>query len=492
MRKDYRNYGSDKKHNLKQGKSSLRLTMLQRILIVLIILLAIATCLVFLYKSIFVKPELPSNTDKTNRENSTSQEIDWGNGIRPKVDGVRKSKEFYTVLILGRDTGGGGNTDTMLLASYDVSNQKATVMSIPRDTMVNVSWDVKKINSVYNSYGGGENGIKGLYKEISQLIGFEPDYQVILEWEAVGKIVDAIGGVYFDVPYDMDYHDPVQDLVIEQGKGYRLLDGEDAMQVIRWRKNDKTSPYGFHNGIGDSGRMEVQQSFLKAVIKQVLKPENMLKIGEIINVFEESVETDLTFRNMLWFAEQAYSGGLNTNNITFLTMPWEGVYAWSYYYNTYLDYVVPIPDELLEIVNTKLSPFVAEFALSDLDIMSVNSDGSLRSTTGHLEDSRASMPIFKSPQIQNDDSENEESQDSELAPLESDSSSGISDTLPSLSSNSSTNDDTHDSVFPDSNTNDMEQNTDESAESFYPANETGSVSPSIEDVFSIIPPEPAS
>ena len=64
------------------------------------------------------------------------------------------------MLILGRDTGGGGNTDTMLLASYDVTNQKATVMSIPRDTMVNVSWDIKRINSVYNYYGGGEKGIK--------------------------------------------------------------------------------------------------------------------------------------------------------------------------------------------------------------------------------------------------------------------------------------------------------------------------------------------
>ena len=62
---------------------------------------------------------------------------------RPRSDGERKSQDYYTVLILGRDTGGGGNTDTMLLACYDVTNQKATVMSIPRDTMVNVSWDIK-------------------------------------------------------------------------------------------------------------------------------------------------------------------------------------------------------------------------------------------------------------------------------------------------------------------------------------------------------------
>lgn len=69
------------------------------------------------------------------------------------------------MLILGRDTGGGGNTDTMLLASYDVTNQKANVSPFPGDTMVNVNWDVKKINSVYNMNGGGEKGINALYKK---------------------------------------------------------------------------------------------------------------------------------------------------------------------------------------------------------------------------------------------------------------------------------------------------------------------------------------
>ena len=256
----------------KRQKKPSRLTRQQKVLVVIAVCLAIVLAVVAACQSLFVRPDLDKKKEEAgkNQEGAQVDEIDYGDGIRPRADGERKSEDYYTVLILGRDTGGGGNTDTMLLASYDVTNQKATVMSIPRDTMVNVSWDVKKINSVYNVNGGGEKGIKALYKEISQLVGFEPDYEVIVEWEAVGKLVDAIGGVYFDVPYDMDYHDPYQDLVIEQAKGYRLLTGDDAMQVIRWRKNDPGSPYGNTSGIGDSGRMEVQKDFLKSVIEQMM------------------------------------------------------------------------------------------------------------------------------------------------------------------------------------------------------------------------------
>ena len=383
----------------KKPKKPSRLTGQQKVLLVIAICLAIVLAVVAACQSLFVRPDVENkkNNDKKG-ENAQEEAIDYGDGVRPRADGERKSADYYTVLILGRDTGGGGNTDTMLLASYDVTGQKATVMSIPRDTMVNVSWDVKKINSVYNMNNGGDKGIQALYKEIAQLVGFEPDYQVVVEWEAVGKLVDAIGGVYFDVPYNMDYHDPYQDLVIEQAKGYRLLTGDDAMQVIRWRKNDPGSPYGNTGGIGDSGRMEVQQDFLKAVIQQLMKPANVMNIGKIAKVFQECVETDLSFQEILWFGKSAVSGGLSVENVEFLTMPWKGVSAWSRSYNQNLSYVVPIANELLDIVNNKLSPFVETFTLSDLDIMSVNSDGSLRSTTGYVEDSKAAVPPVKPAQ----------------------------------------------------------------------------------------------
>ena len=184
-------------YKIEKYKKEPRFTKGQKVLMAVAILLALAIVIVLAWKSVFVRPDVtkPSQPSASGRSGAVTDTIDYGDGVRPLAEGERKSKDFYTVLILGRDTGGGGNTDTMLLASYDVTTQKASVMSIPRDTMVNVSLDVKKINSVYNVYGGGEKGRTALYKEISQLVGFEPDFEVIGEWDVVGQLVDGIGGV---------------------------------------------------------------------------------------------------------------------------------------------------------------------------------------------------------------------------------------------------------------------------------------------------------
>ena len=383
--------GTPKKSRPKKPKKPSRLTRQQKLLIAVAVVLAIVLIAVVACQSLFVRPDLPEkNADADS--GTQEEEIDWGEGTRPRSDGERKSQDYYTVLILGRDTGGGGNTDTMLLASYDVTNQKATVMSIPRDTMVNVSWDIKRINSVYNYYGGGDRGIQYLYKEIAQLVGFEPDYQVVVEWDAVGQIVDAMGGVWFDVPRNMNYDDPYQDLHIHQEKGYRLLTGDDAMQVLRYR-HDNDMRYGYPDG--DLGRIKTQQAFLTAMVDQLLQIKNVTKINQFIQVFQNNVETDLSFQNILWFAQQAILGGLSMENVEFVTMPNRTASCWSRTYHNYQSYVVPSANELLELVNTKLSPYTEVFTLSDLDIMSVNSDGSISSSTGHVEDSRAARPPVK-------------------------------------------------------------------------------------------------
>ena len=387
---------ADKAPKEKKAKKPSRLTRQQKLLLALAVVLALGVVAVAAWQSLFVRPDITAEkeplatVDPESGQTEEAEEIDWGEGTRPRSDGERKSKDYYTVLILGRDTGGGGNTDTMLLASYDVTNQKATVMSIPRDTMVNVPWDIKKINSVYSYYGGGDRGIQYLYKEISQLVGFEPDFQVIVEWEAVGEIVDAMGGVWFDVPRNMDYDDPFQDLSIHLDKGYQLLNGEQAMGVVRFRDGAN----GYKDG--DIGRIGTQQAFLKAVLEQLLKLENITKINELVEVFQKNVTTDLSLQNIFWFAKAAIQGGLKVENVNFVTMPGNyNAYAYSRSVSNMLgkysvqSYVTPYPNDLLELVNNELSPYVEKFTKSDLDIMTVNSNGSVSSSTGHVEDGPA-------------------------------------------------------------------------------------------------------
>ena len=308
-------------------------------------------------------PELPGkDTDSKNNNSEQIDDIDYGDGVRPKAGGERKSKDFYTVLILGRDTGGGGNTDTMLLASYDVTNQKATVMSIPRDTMVNVPWDIKRINSVYNYYGGGEKGIKALYKEIAQLVGFEPDYQVVVEWDAVGEIVKAMGGVYYDVPRNMNYDDPYQDLSIHFKEGMQHLNGKQAMEVARFRKNNANSS-GTSTGYSDVGRTQTQQQLLLALAKKVLSWNSISRVNGFVNIFNEYVDTDLSLKDMAYFAAQAVNVDLASAETTTLDGRGDAVYHGKRYCFE-LD-----QEKTLETVNRLINPYTRDLTLADMHLM---------------------------------------------------------------------------------------------------------------------------
>lgn len=304
----------------------------------------------------------------------------------PEVTGERKSADIYTVLIAGQ-AGPDSNTDAILLASYDVTGQQMTVLNIPRDTMVNVPWDIKKIGSVYQYYGGGAEGMARLRETVTELVGFAPDYTIQVEWDAVGEMVDAMGGVYFDVPMDMDYEDPYQDLSIHISKGPQTLNGEQAMGVIRFRDGKN----GYSNG--DIGRIETQQAFLKAMAEQLLQVQNLSKINQFTQVLAENVTTDLSLSNLLWFAQQAVLGGLQAEDIRFVTLPGEGVSAWSRTYHQRLSYIIPQQDALVELVNDSLSPFQSEVTREDLALMSVDSQGALHCTSGPVADTQAAAPV---------------------------------------------------------------------------------------------------
>lgn len=266
------------------------------------------------------------------------------------LTGSNRKKDFYTFLIAGLDSSE-GNTDTILLAAYDVPNQKLNVMSIPRDTVINPPYRTARINAVYNYAGGGDEGVQALYTEISKLVGFTPDFNIVVEWKAVGELVDAVGGVWFDVPCDMNYDDPAQDLHIHINKGNQLLDGEAAMGVICWKKNsDDSGNGGGGYAMGDLGRIETQQAFLKAVIAQCLQVRDITEIQKIVKVLSDNVQTDLTLANLMGFAGQAGFGNLSIENVSFVTMPCD--------YKSDPLYILPDGERLLAVVNESFNPYL--------------------------------------------------------------------------------------------------------------------------------------
>lgn len=313
------------------------------------------------------------------------EEIDDSNAVQPLLSGERK-EDFYTFLLFGTDKAG-TNTDTIMVASYDVKNQKLSLMSIPRDTMVNVNWDIKKINSVY-----GRRGVEELKNQIGKLIGFTPDFYVKIDLQAFVDVVDLIGGVEFDVPVPMHYHDPYQKLSIDLEPGLQLLNGQQAMGLVRFRKSDLSA--GKRTGYNDTGRVQTQQEFLKAMFKKCLKLTNWTKISSYVEIFQRNVESELTTGNMLWFARQA----MDLSEDGFFTVTAPGNYSGSAYSRStgaMQSYVTLNGRDMVKLVNERFNPYLTPVTLSNLDIMGINADGSVYSSTGHVADSRAALPVVR-------------------------------------------------------------------------------------------------
>lgn len=323
-----------------------------------------------------VRTRPPTVTTMVTTDPNTGKVIEYEVEI-PGLSADRK-KEFYTFLLVGQDqTGGagyGGNTDTMMLVAYDVPGQKLSVMSLPRDTYVHYRGSVVLLNSVYARAGAGQNGIKRLKEEVGELTGVYPDFTVMIQWEALGELVDAIGGVEFEVPFRMYYNDLSQHFKIDLKKGLQTLNGAQAMQLIRWRQNSDDSghiDYSYGYADGDLGRIRTQQSFMKAIIKKCLQPEVLMSnLGGFIDVFQRNVETDLTVGNMTYFAKSAI-GKLNMDDVTMLTMP-----------NTYAgQHVVPIGSQLVTAINQSFNPYKSNIQRYELDIVDLSETVSSSSTS---------------------------------------------------------------------------------------------------------------
>ena len=353
----------------------------------LLVVLAILAIMICLAVRAWVRlPEIPNlPTGTTTTEDGG---LDFDGAQLPSVAQSGRKDGVYTFLLVGQDTGGGGNTDTMMLITFNSVSKELYGMSLPRDTMINVSTSSKRLNAVYNYNKGSdsstqvEKGITALKREVGKLTGIIPDFYVMIQWEAVGQLVDALGGVWFEVPFDMDYDDPAQDLHIHLKAGYQELNGEDAMGLIRWRHNND---YSVQYPTGDLGRVETQQAFLKAVAAECLKPEILLKAPSLAQIFIEHVNTDLSLGNLLAFAQLA-AGMDAENGVNFVTMPNQNAQYPG------VSMVLPVVDELVEVLNAGFNPYQDQIQSSDLQVLYRNRDGSYGVTSGTLLDSSLARP----------------------------------------------------------------------------------------------------
>lgn len=304
---------------------------------------------------------------------TTSIIDDNGNEVEIEIEipglPADRKDQFYTFLLVGQDQGGvgggdGGQTDTMILVAYDVPNQKLSLMSLPRDTWINYRGSTRLLNSVYAAYGAGENGIRHLKNAVRGLTGVNIDFYVMVQWEAIGELVDAIDGVYFEVPFTMYYNDLSQHFKIDLKGGYQLLDGDKAMQLIRYRQNSIGDTgridysYGYREG--DIGRIKTQQAFLKAIIKKCLQPEVVLNnLSEYIAIFQKNVATDLASGHIAYFVKSAV-GGLNMDDVYFTTLPYADAGDGSH--------LLPIGSQIVRTVNEHFNPYKNSIQLYELTL----------------------------------------------------------------------------------------------------------------------------
>ena len=290
---------------------------------------------------------------------------------------VSSNENMYTFLVVGFDKVA-YHTDTIMVGALDTAEHTIHVYSIPRDTLMNISGSTKKINELVlrgiNSSSASlpmeervQAGIDRMLDGIKDLLGFEVDVYAAVDLEAFVKLVDAIGGVDYNVPVDMYYTDPAQDLTISLSAGMHHLSGEEAIGVMRFRSGYPTA---------DIGRIDTQQDFLMSVASQFLSLGNIPKLGEFINIFTEYVTTNMDASNLAFFARQFLM--CSSEDIHFETIPanyWDSING--------VSYVSIYVNQWLEVVNEYLNPYDTPVTTANVNILTHSSSG-FYSTTGSI------------------------------------------------------------------------------------------------------------
>jgi len=258
-----------------------------------------------------------------------------------------------------------GLSDTMLLIRFNPDSQDLVVLSIPRDTRTYVEGvGTTKLNEA-NAYGGAPLAATS----IQELLGGVPiDRYVRINVQGVEKLVDALGGVNVYVPHDMKYTDESQHLYINLKQGEQHLDGNEALQFLRFR----------YDQYGDIGRVQRQQIFMRAMVEQALNPVTLTRIPQILSVIQDNVDTNLNVEELV--ALVGFASQLERPNVKMLTLPGDfngdGQYSVSYWLPSERGIQDMVAQYFYDPMSTEMA--VAEAAHSDTTIGTVVEPGYVR------------------------------------------------------------------------------------------------------------------
>ncbi len=210
---------------------------------------------------------------------------------------------MVNMLVIGVDEDG-TRSDTIMLFSLDGYSHRVNVLSFQRDTRVLLNGHHQKLNS---AMGIGIQNVKSgkckepeevLIQEIKRLSGLPIHYFVTIDFDGFKEIINALGGVDFNVPYNMNYDDPVQNLHIHLKAGQQHLDGQAAHDFVRYRHNNDGSAPGEYV-MGDDGRIYWQQKFVRELLRQKAQPQYFAKITDLFEVVQKNVRTNYTMNDLL-------------------------------------------------------------------------------------------------------------------------------------------------------------------------------------------------
>lgn len=265
--------------------------------------------------------ETDVNADEDEEDKNKDKDKISQNKLVEKADVVAFDNNKVTFVMLGVDAldekeRSDIRTDTIIVVKCDFNTGEMKLLSIPRDTRLLIKGSLDKLNHAYN-YGG----IDLTMKTVNDFLGTDIDYYVMIDYKAVEEVVDAIGGVALNVPRRMEYYDPTVDFRVDLKPGQQILDGNKAMQYLRWRKNNAMTA-GYREG--DVGRIEAQQYFLKEFIKQTLTPKNITKLPRIVQTYLRRVDTNIPIKHILNGISLANK--LDSENVQMEIIPGYGQY----------------------------------------------------------------------------------------------------------------------------------------------------------------------